>query len=189
MGLGEGVGLLVGVGGCSDGTTSDISPEREGRGLGFGLGLLTGAGGWFPSCKFSDTVSPPKEPRGFFGGSLGSCLVVVGTGNSSPSPSMGGPDTAAASACLSLAVGFLGGWGLLKASLGGDGDAGISSTTSLWSVGVALGFVGGVGRVLEGSKGAEGRLPLLAMEGETLGDEEGDGGRGLVERGVPGGLS
>lgn len=57
-----------------------------------------------------------------------------------------------------------------------------------------LGFVGGVRGTLEGSMGADGRLPLFAVEGELLGEEEereGDGGRGLCwwELGVGGGLS
>ena len=39
--------------------------------------------------------------------------------------------------------------------------------------------------------GADGRLPLFAVEGEVLGGEPGEEGRGLLwwEMGVPGGLS
>ena len=52
--------------------------------------------------------------------------------------------------------------------------------TRTWSV-LVLGFVGGVSG-LEGIMGADGREPFLAVDGEGLGEEEGEGegGRGLL---------
>lgn len=53
-----------------------------------------------------------------------------------------------------------------------------------------MGFEGGVKGALDGSIGAKGRLPFLVLEGVELGEEEGDGGRGLRgDIGEPGGLS
>ena len=50
--------------------------------------------------------------------------------------------------------------------------------------------MGGVRAVFEGRRGADGLFPRLMEAEELMGEEEGEGGRGLWERvGVEGGLS